>query len=250
MTDQDFYRYQNRWSKIYFRNISQSDLDKVLWLNQISGMSSKRILEIGAGGGQFAVAACQHGHQVTAIEIEPEFVEHIQKLSQSGGCKNLRIMNTDFYSVALEDVFDLICYWDGFGIGSDADQRRLLERMTGWLAPGGSVFLEIFTPWYWANLAEGVQIDIGDATRQYGFDADESVMTDTWWLKDNPVVKKTQRLRCYSPADLTLLLDGSGLTMLEIFAGGKVDYQTGTYTPQVSLNQAMAYIARLVHSET
>jgi SAM-dependent methyltransferase len=250
MTDQDFYRYQNRWSKVYFRNISQSDLERVLWINRISGMSSVRILELGAGGGQFAVAACQQGHRVTAIEIEPEFVEHIQKLYQLGSCKNLTIINTDFYTVGLEDVFDLVCYWDGFGIGSDADQRKLLEKISCWLAPGGSVFLEIFTPWYWANIAEGVQFDIGDATRQYGFDAEKSVLTDTWWFKGNPAVKTTQRLRCYSPADMALLLDGCGLTMLEIFPGGKVDYHSGTYTSDVPLNQAMSYIARLVHTDT
>ncbi len=249
MTDQDFYRYQHQWSKIYFRDISPSDQERVQWIHRVSGISGGRILELGAGGGQFAVAASQQGYLVTAIEKEPEFVEHIQELSQHSKCENLTIVKSDFYAVVLEGVFELICYWDGFGIGSDNDQRFLLQKISNWLAPGGSVFLEIFTPWYWANEAVGVQFDIGVATRQYGFDAKKCAMTDTWWLKANPDVKSIQRLRCYSPVDLALLLDDCGLTILEIFPGGKVDYSSGTYIPEVPLDQAMSYVARLVHSE-
>jgi len=70
------------------------------------------------------------------------------------------------------------------------------------------------------------------------------------WLKEKPATKTTQRLRCYSPADLTLLCEDCGLTIVEIFSGGKMDYHTGTYTPEVPLNQAMSYIARLVHTQS
>lgn len=250
MTDQDFYRYQHQWSKIYARDITRADRERVLWLNRITGLSEVRLLELGAGGGQFAVAACLQDHQVTAIEIEPDFVEHIQYLARQYRCENLTILNVDFNNVVLEGVFDVICYWDGFGIGNDTDQRRLLLNISKWLSPDGSVFLEIFTPWYWANVAAGVQFDIGEATRQYGFDAERCAMVDTWWLKEKPATKTTQRLRCYSPADLTLLCEGCGLTIVEIFSGGKMDYHTGTYTPEVPLNQAMSYIARLVHIQS
>lgn len=249
MTDQDFYRYQHQWSKIYFRDISPSDKERVQWIHRITGMSGVRTLELGAGGGQFSVAASQKGYLVTAIEKEPEFVEHLQELSLQSRCENLTIVQADFYTVALEGVFDLICYWDGFGIGSDNNQRCILQKISNWLSPVGSAFLEIFTPWYWANEAAGVRFDIGEATRQYGFDAEMCTMTDTWWLKENPATKITQRLRCYSPADLALLLEGSGLTIMEIFPGGKVDYSTGSYTSDVPLHQAMSYIARLVHTK-
>lgn len=249
MTDQDFYRLQNQWSKIYFRDISQGDLDRVLWINRLTGMRGVHILELGAGGGQFSVAACQLNHKVTAVEIEPDFVEHMHNLSKHKKPENLTIINADFYTVELAGVFDLICYWDGFGLGSDADQRRLLEKISSWLTPDGSVFLEIFTPWFWASQATGVKNPMGEAIREYGFDAARCAVTDTWWLKENPSIKTTQRLRCYSPADLALLLEGSGLTILENFPGGFVDYGSGTYIPEVPLHQAMSYITRLVHTK-
>lgn len=249
MTDQDFYRLQNQWSKIYFRNISQGDLDRVLWINRLTGMKGVRILELGAGGGQFSVTAYQLDHKVTAVEIEPDFVEHIRNLLKHRNPENLTILTADFYSLELEGVFDLICYWDGFGVGSDSDQRRLLEKISTWLTPDGSVFLEIFTPWFWASQAVGVKFPIGDAIREYGFDAARCAVTDTWFLKDNPSIKTTQRLRCYSPADLAMLLEGSGLTILENFPGGFLDYSTGSYIPEVPLHQAMSYITRLVHAK-
>ena len=249
MTDQDFYRLQNQWSKIYYRDISQGDLDRVLWMNRLTGMRSVRILELGAGGGQFSVTACQLKHKVTAVEIEPDFVDHTRNLSKHRNPENLTIINADFNNVELEGVFDLICYWDGFGMGSDSEQRLLLKKISSWLTPDGSVFLEIFTPWFWASQAAGVKFPIGDAMREYGFDASNCALTDTWWLKENPLIKTTQQLRCYSPADLSLLLEGSGLTILENFPGGFVDYATGTYIPEVPLHQAMSYITRLVHTK-
>jgi len=41
------------------------------------------------------------------------------------------------YDVDIGGPFDAVCYWDGFGIGDDQDQRRLLRRIAGWLAPDG-----------------------------------------------------------------------------------------------------------------
>ena len=37
--------------------------------------------------------------------------------------------------------------------------------------------------------------------------------TDTWWRVDRPEERISQVLRCYTPADLRLLLDGTGLRL-------------------------------------
>lgn len=248
MTDHDFYKFQNEWSSIYFRDISDNDFDRVKWVKRITGKKVGRLLELGAGGGQFSVAASLLNYQVTAVEIEQKFIEHIHSISKNTHSEFLKIVNQDFYSVEFDTTFDIICYWDGFGIGSDNDQRRLLKKISTWLSPGGSVFLEIFTPWFWASEAAGVQFDVGEATRQYGFDAESCSLIDTWWKKDDPSLKRTQTLRCYAPADLALLLEGSGLKILENYPGGKVDYTNGSYIPEVPLHQAMSYISRLIHS--
>jgi len=250
MTDHDFYHLQNEWSSIYLRDVSKSDIDRVMWVNEITGKKCVRLLELGAGGGQFAVAASQLNHKVTAVELEPDFVEHMLNISRLKNSDNLTIVNADFYLVKFDHTFDIICYWDGFGIGCDLDQKNLLRNISSWLAPGGSVLLEIYTPWFWASEAAGVSFQMGSVSREYGFDAESCSLIDTWWKTDNPAIKKSQRLRCYSPADLNLLLEDTGLQMIENFPGGRVEYSSGTYTPKVPLNQAMSYITRLTHSES
>ena len=48
----------------------------------------------------------------------------------------MSVVQGDFYEVELDGTFDVVCYFDGFGIGSDADQRRLLRRRPEPQSPG------------------------------------------------------------------------------------------------------------------
>ncbi|HSM25698.1 MAG TPA: hypothetical protein VK856_12605, partial [Anaerolineaceae bacterium] len=88
---------------------------------------------------------------------------------------------------------------------------------------------------------------MGDIVRKYDFDVEKCCMIDTWWHKNEPSKKTSQQLRCYSPADLKLLLNSIGLKMQEIYPGGAVNYETGEYLAEVPLHQAMTYKVRLVH---
>jgi len=246
MTDRDFYRLQNQWSHIYYRGINDSDSEKVAWVESVTGQGKKSILELGAGGGQFSVAAARAGHFVTALEIEPGFVSHIRELAQMNHLENLQIKEGDFYEVEFEQTFDLICYWDGFGTGSDELQKQLLVNIKSWLSESGSALIDIYTPWYWATKACGVTQKIGNVVREYGFDFEASCLLDTWWHSDNPNRKTTQCLRCYSPADMNLLLAGLDLEINAIYPGGSVDYETGTYEPVAPLARAMSYTVQLI----
>ena len=173
---------------------------------------ARRVLELGAGGGQNAAAAADAGYDVIAVELVPASVAHARNLAQATRTGTLVVHKADFYTIDLEGPFDVVCYWDGFGVGSDADQRRLLRRIATWLAPDGHALIDISTPWYWAHAA-GQEMQVGHAMRRYDFDADACRLLDTWWPVDDPDQRVTQYLRCYSPADLRLLLEGSGLRL-------------------------------------
>jgi len=71
-------------------------------------------------------------------------------------------------------------------------------------------------------------------------------MLDTWWPGDDESQAVTQSLRCYSPADLRLLLQHTGLTLQSLEPGGAVDYDKHEWHPQVPLEQAMSYVAKLI----
>jgi SAM-dependent methyltransferase len=112
-----------------------------------------RVLELGAGGGQSALAAAQAGHEVTAVELVPRSAAHARTLVSQATPGTLRVLEDSFYTLALAETFDAICYWDGFGVGTDEQQHILLKRIAGWLAPEGRALVDINTPWYWAKVA-------------------------------------------------------------------------------------------------
>ena len=202
-----------------------------------------RLLELGSGGGQFAVAAALQGHDVTALERVPKLVGHARRLAQEHGVQP-DFRQADFYTVQLPAAhYAAVCYWDGFGIGADDDQRRLLRRVAGWLAPAGQMYLDVYTPWYWAKAA-GNTPQLPGFARDYGFDPDGCRMLDTY-TPDDGTQAFTQSLRCYSPADLRLLLEGTGLRLSELWPGGSYDVQAEVWTPEVPLAQAMTYAAVL-----
>ena len=205
---------------------------------------SARVLELGAGGGQVAAALADLGYDVVAIELLPVVAARAQNLASSPRPGMMTVLQGDFYEIELEGTFDVVCYWDGFGIGSDADQRALLRRIHEWLTPSGHALIEVYTPWYWAQAA-GRTMTVGRAARRYDFDGRGCRMLDTWWSEADSASTVTQSLRCYAPADLELLLEGTGLHLVRVTPGGCYDAETGRYEGDAPLERAMSYVAML-----
>ncbi|KGP90536.1 N-methyl-transferase-related protein [Pontibacillus chungwhensis BH030062] len=208
----------------------------------------RNLLELGGGTGQFAVAAAKRGYDVTVIELVPKAVVRMKALATEHGVEDsIHIIEGDFYEAEFNHPFDCICYWDGFGVGSDEDQTKLLHLIEEWLSPGSQAIIDCYTPWYWANAA-GIEMSFDDIMRQYDFDPYHCRMIDTWWSVNDESQAVTQSLRCYSPADLELLLTKSTLLLDHSIPGGAVDYDKGEYEERVPLHQAMSYTACLVKS--
>jgi SAM-dependent methyltransferase len=161
-----FYSRQNEWGEVYLGDVTDLHRKRAETLNRLAGGGGKRILDLGAGGGQNAAALADLGHIVVAVEFESASLKNAHRLASQSRKGKLIVMEGDFYEIELGDKFDVICYLDGFGIGSDADQRRLLKRITGWLGSNGCVLLEVGTPWYWAK-AVGRSWQVGQAIRRY-----------------------------------------------------------------------------------
>lgn len=203
-----------------------------------------RVLELGAGGGQVAAATADLGYDVVAVELVARAADHARSFTAAPRPGQLTIVAGDFFTVDLNGRFDVITYWDGFGIGLDADQRRLLRRIAAWLRPVGRALIEISVPWTWAALA-GREQQFARADRRYGFDPNGCRMVDTWWPLGDESAAVSQTLRCYSPADLRLLLEGTGLRLHEIEPGGGFDPGTGAWVNDAPLDWAISYVAVL-----
>ena len=242
---QDFYKEQYRITEGMADTITKFDealVDKVESTSVVKGCL--KILELGGGLGLFAVAAAMRGHDVTVIELVPSAVKQIQKLAMEHDVEEkMNILQGDFYDVDLPNDYDVVCYWDGFGVGSDDDQKLLLKRIDNWLLPTGVALIDIYTPWYWAKVS-GQEMKIGENShRRYGFDAEGCRMLDSWWSTDSEEV--TQSLRCYSPADLNMLLSNTSLILDSTKPGGEMDYDKWVFTENVPLERAMTFLAVL-----
>lgn len=103
---------------------------------------------------------------------------------------SIEFVRADFYTVEFGRVFDVVCYWDGFGVGSDDDQIRLLRRIAhDWLAPDGRAIIEVFDPAGWA--ADDGLVEIKEPAPERGyehrlghcrsFETATSTAVDAWW---------------------------------------------------------------------
>jgi SAM-dependent methyltransferase len=239
-----FYEKQNLWSNVYAGDIEPWHRDKAKTILLPDRKPPYRILELGCGGGQTAVSLAELGHDVVAIDMNSDAILNARRLAAAQPSIRISLIEGDFYAFNPEGLFDVVCYFDGFGIGSDAAQQRLLHRVSSWLRTEGRAFIEIYTPWYWANVA-GTVVEWPDASRRYDFDNDESRLLDTWWKTGSPDTAVTQSLRCYSPDDFEGLLDEASLRLISLLPGGSYDHGTQIYHPLAPLEEAMQYIAVL-----
>jgi SAM-dependent methyltransferase len=171
----DFYTKQYEWAGWPARWASRDALEAASMATthadgvaRLAGPEPRRILELGAGSGFTAAALAAAGHEVVAVDLVNASVQSIRRLAVQVGHGSLTAVAGDFYSVDLDGSFDVVCYFDGFGIGL------------------------------------------------------------------------TQSLRCYAPADLRLLLQGTGLTLVAI-----EPYEDQTYGARASLSEAMLYLSKL-----
>jgi SAM-dependent methyltransferase len=176
-----FYTTQFTWlADYYFGPVQDQHRQQAEAVARLAQPPPGRVLELGAGGGQTAAAMADLGYDVVAIELLPRAAAHAQQLAAQTRCGTLSVVQGSFYDVDAGGDFDIVCSFDGFGIGPDHDQRRLLSRVCGWLRPTGRALIEIFTPWYWSRAA-GQTFRFGEMARRYAFDPFGSRMLDEWW---------------------------------------------------------------------
>jgi protein-L-isoaspartate O-methyltransferase len=102
-----FYTRQNEWTGCYSGDVSERDRERVAAMERLVGPGKKRVLELGAGGGQTAAAAADVGHLVTAVELVASAVEHARELARQPRAGTLTIVQGDFYAVLPVDLASL-----------------------------------------------------------------------------------------------------------------------------------------------
>lgn len=161
---------------------------------------NSRVLEFGPGWGNTTLALAQMGHQVTAIDIGPNFVDLIRTRARRVNA-SVEAMVGDFSMIHdLEDVYDAVLFFESFHHSADhLDVLAGLERV---VAPGGRVlfaaepiYKSMAFPWglrldgesLWAIRRNG-WLELGfrksyflEALQRFGWQAHRVACAETKW---------------------------------------------------------------------
>lgn len=105
----------------------------------------QRILELGCGWGSLTLFMAERypNAQIVAVSNSAPQRRHIEEQAEARGLDNVRIVTADMNDFGPEGVFDRVVSVEMFEHMSN--WKALLERVKGWLAPDGRLFLHVFT---------------------------------------------------------------------------------------------------------
>jgi len=101
-----------------------------------------RLLDLGCGPGLYARRLAEAGFDVVGIDYSARSIEYARARDDS-----VRYICADYRNVVLDETFDvvLLVYLD-LGTFSPHDASRILDRVRGWLSPGGMFLFDVATP--------------------------------------------------------------------------------------------------------
>lgn len=192
------------------------------------------ILELAAGTGETAAFLCDRGYSVCAVDICEANIGLLRKAQATR--PSLEVVEGDYLSIRLDRKFKTVCLFETFGLGSDRQQRALLRRIQEeWLEDDGVLIMDVYHPYgpikyagrrFELDRLDGVPGSV-DMTEYTWYDPVRNRWIDIWEPRDDKAGARTQSIRCYSPADLALLMDGSGLEPAAMEARGKpIDFRS------------------------
>jgi cyclopropane-fatty-acyl-phospholipid synthase len=105
----------------------------------------QRILELGCGWGSLTLfmAASFPNATIVAVSNSASQREHIMARAREKGLTNVTVITADMNEFEAEGQFDRVVSVEMFE--HMRNYERLLEKISGWLVPGGQLFVHIFS---------------------------------------------------------------------------------------------------------
>lgn len=103
------------------------------------------ILELGCGWGSLSLWMARHypNSSITSVSNSAVQKRHIDEECVRSGLKNLKVLTCDMNDFDVSQRFDRVVSVEMFE--HMKNYERLLARISGWLKPGGALFVHIFT---------------------------------------------------------------------------------------------------------
>lgn len=119
--------------------------DLPLW-RELAAESDGAVLDLGCGTGRVALYLAEHGHEVTGVDIEPQFVEELRRRTRTrglsvaavlGDVRRLRLDGSFALALAPMQLLQIL--------GGPSERLAMLHGVGRQLAPGGR-FAAAITP--------------------------------------------------------------------------------------------------------
>jgi SAM-dependent methyltransferase len=191
-----------------------------LW-DELGLQPGMRVLDVGCGPGRHALALAARGAQVVGIDIAPRFVELGNEAAATNGL-SATFMVGDARALPFVGEFDAVislCQ-GGFGlVGRAVDgsaDAAVLDGMIRALKPGGRIALSAFSAYFQLRHLEPTDL----------FDAGTAVNTEATEIRNEAGNVKPIDLHttCFTPLELRLLAERSGLTVDRMWSVTPGDY--------------------------
>ncbi len=184
-------------------------------------LAPMRVLDLGCGHGRHAGELARRGYRVVGVDRAAGFLDWARAEAAASGL-TIDYRHGDMAELAEEGGFDrVVCLFDAFGFGGDADNFAALAAMARALEPGGKLCLDIRNrDWMIRNILPVTVLEKG---ADYMIDRHQFDMT-TGRLADERVmvrggrVRKTPfSIRLYSYSEIRLLLELAGFSLTHAF---------------------------------
>ncbi len=105
----------------------------------------QRILELGCGWGSLTLWMAERypAARIVAVSNSRDQGAHLRQQAEARGLANVQVVTADMNTFAPEGTFDRVVSVEMFE--HMRNHRELMRRISTWLAPGGRLFVHIFT---------------------------------------------------------------------------------------------------------
>ncbi len=125
------------WDRRYAEAPWPEDADANL-VARASGLAPGRAIDLGCGPGRNAIWLAQHGWRVTGVDASAVGLEKARDRAQRAGV-NLELVRADVRAFSAPPASADLVVVANLHLAPD-ERAALLERVVGWLAPGGHLF--------------------------------------------------------------------------------------------------------------
>jgi len=151
----------DRWRDSQLGRITDA-LERDLILALVGPVDERRVLDVGCGDGDLALALVQAGATVTGIDADPRMLDAARRRFEMAGV-DVRLVRSDVLSLPFEDAcFDAVTAVTVLCFVHEAD--RAVAEMTRVLKPGGRLVIGELGRWsFWAAWRR-LRASLGNAT--------------------------------------------------------------------------------------